>query len=194
MRGLCLPRRHSLRGDHLVPPDFWTVRRTHVGGIIVISRRRLLVDHKLQRALLVRSCVYWIGCLIMASLLLVSWDALQDPGHPFLAYFRLDRLWANHQLVLAAGMLMLPIILYDVLQITNRFAGPIYRLGDSMRTLAIGEHVQPIQFRDSDFWQEVGQEFNQLIAYVERLKGEQPEEEGAFARVGDSTFELLHRR
>jgi hypothetical protein len=161
----------------------------------VISRKRLLIDHKLQRAILVRSAVYWIACLVIASLLPVAWDALQDPGGAFLDNFRLDRLWANQQVVvLVAGMLMLPMILFDVLQITNRIAGPIDRLRHSIRALSRGEHVQPIQFRDSDFWHEVAQEFNQLFAYAERLKAERPEENLEFERVGDSTFELLHRR
>ncbi|HTM54099.1 MAG TPA: hypothetical protein VL175_08725 [Pirellulales bacterium] len=164
----------------------------------MISRKRLLIDHKLQRAILIRSAIYWIACLVVASLILVAWDAFEDPGRPVVDYFRLDRLWANHQMVLVGAVLMLPFVLFDVLQITNRVAGPIYRLRASIRALAAGEHVQPIQFRGSDFWHEVGQEFNQLIAYAERLKAEQPEEEPEetleFERVGDSTFELLHRR
>jgi hypothetical protein len=165
-----------------------------LGEITVIPRKRLLIDRKLQRAILVRSAVYWIACVIVASLLLVTEEAVQDPGRPFLDYFRLDRLWANHQLALAAGVLMLPVIVFDALQIANRFAGPIYRLRRSIRALSMGEHVQPVQFRDSDFWHEVAQEFNQLIAYVDGLNVEQPKKNVEFARVGDSTFELLHRR
>ena len=55
---------------------------------------------------------------------------------------------------------MLPILLLDVLITSNRFAGPLYRLRRSMRALAAGEHVQPVVFRDGDFWHEIADEFN----------------------------------
>ena len=53
-------------------------------------------------------------------------------------------------------------------------AGPLVRLRRSMRALARGEHVEPIKFREGDFWQEFAEEFNAVAA---RVQGERPQDE-----------------
>ena len=72
----------------------------------------------------------------------------------------------------AASFLLLPIIMIDVVSLTNRFAGPILRLRRSVRALAAGDYVDPIFFRDNDYWQEFAIEFNALSRHVEELKQE----------------------
>jgi hypothetical protein len=52
--------------------------------------------------------------------------------------------------------------------LSNRFVGPLVRLRRSMRKLARGEHVDPICFRDNDFWHDFANEFNAVAARVQK--------------------------
>ena len=63
---------------------------------------------------------------------------------------------------------------------TNRFAGPMFRLKRLMQQAAAGEHVEPITFRDDDYWHEFANDFNQLIVRMESL-----------ARVNASTSDIV---
>ena len=133
-------------------------------------RKRFLVDPKLQGTLLLRAFGYWCFCVITFSLILLCWDAATGPPQPFLEYFRVHDLWREHGTVMLAGAVLLPVLLLDVLLTTNRVAGPLYRLRRSLRAMAAGEHVEPVEFRKGDFWQEVAEEFNAVAAYIDSLK------------------------
>lgn len=133
-------------------------------------RKRLLVDPKLQGALLLRTFGYWCFCVITFSLILLCWDAATGPPQPFIEYFRVHDLWREHGTVMFAAVVLLPVLLIDVLLTTNRLAGPLYRLRRSLRALAAGEHVEPVQFRQGDFWQDVADEFNAVAVYVDSIK------------------------
>jgi hypothetical protein len=75
----------------------------------------------------------------------------------------LSELWVQFGPAAVASLLLLPLVVYDLLQVTNRFAGPIFRLRRSMRDLAQGMPVAPVRFRDGDFWQDFASDFN-LVA------------------------------
>ncbi len=155
-------------------------------------RKRYLVDSKLQGALSMRTVGYWCFCVLATGLILLCWEVATGPHRPFLSYFSMHEIVQRHGAVALASILLLPILLLDVLITTNRFAGPIYRMRRSMRALAAGEHVQPITFRDGDFWHEVADEFNAVAAYVEGLKPGTTEP--ATPLGGDVEFEPLNRR
>ncbi len=76
-------------------------------------------------------------------------------------------MWLQFGPAAVASILLLPIIIIDVIRVSNRFCGPMQRLRGAMRQLAAGEHVRPVHFRDNDFWQELAEEFNAVIARVQ---------------------------
>ena len=156
-------------------------------------RKRYLVDSKLQGSLLMRSIGYWCFCVLAIGMVLLLWQVATGPHRPFLSYFSLHEIVERHGAVVLASVLLLPILLLDVLIITNRFAGPLYRLRRSMRALAAGEHVQPVVFRDGDFWHDVADEFNAVAAYVDELKQEKTKPAATIASAA-AEFEPLNRR
>ena len=97
----------------------------------------------------------------MASML-ACWQALTGPFESLPEIFA--ALWFQYAPALVVAALVLPLILFDVVRISNRFVGPVYRLRQSMRRLARGEEVQPIKFREGDFWQTFADEFNHILA------------------------------
>jgi hypothetical protein len=131
-------------------------------------RKRLFVDPKVQGALVLRVLLYWVTCLVTVSMMLLCWWMLTGPARLF--YTQFDDLWIQYGPAMVASLLLLPMVILDVLRLSNRFVGPLLRLRRGMRALAQGEQVEPIEFRDGDFWQDFAQEFNALAAYVGELK------------------------
>lgn len=132
------------------------------------KRRRLLVDSKLQGALLRRVTGYWcVSVLVLAALAgaqvavfgaEVSWSVtinrtLQAFGPSFLAL-----------------LLLLPVLLLDSLRFSLRFAGPMQRLRGEVRRLAEGEWGGPVKFREGDYWHDLSVQINRVAEELEQLR------------------------
>jgi hypothetical protein len=134
----------------------------------------MFVDRQVQGALLFRIAIYWCFAVLTVCLVLLCARAItySGPAESFFDYFAFGEFFSQYGAVVAASLVLVPIIMLDVLATSNRFVGPLYRMRRSMRALAAGEHVEPIHFRDKDYWKEVAAEFNLVAAYVEQLKSE----------------------
>ena len=146
-------------------------------------RKRLFVDPKVQGALVMRVVVYWVVCLITMALMLLCWRIVVS-GPARLPHTHFNEMWFFYGPAVIASFILLPLVIVDIIRLSNRFAGPMLRLRRGMRELVRGEHVAPIRFRDGDFWQDFADEFNALAARVQREtaqpepeQGEQEEEE-----------------
>ncbi len=129
-------------------------------------RRQLFVDAKIQGALVIRVILYWVLCLLTVTLMLLCWQVLTGPPRTFQQH--LGELWLHYGPALLASFLVLPLVMVDVVRLSNRFAGPLLRLRGSMRALARGEHVEPLRFRRRDFWAPFADEFNAAVAHLQR--------------------------
>lgn len=129
-------------------------------------RKCLFVDPKVQSALITRVVLYWFVCLIGMTLMLLCWRIVTGPPRPFYVHF--DEMWFHYGPALIASLILLPLVIIDLVRFSNRFVGPLFRLRRSMRELARGQYVEPIEFRDTDFWQGVADEFNAVRV---RLQG-----------------------
>lgn len=139
------------------------------------KRRQLFVDPKVQGALIVRTVAYWGFCLIAVTMMLLLWRVFSVPGRTFA--FHVDWLWFHYAPAAIASLLLLPIIVLDSMRMSNRFAGPLVRLRRAMRRLAEGENVQPINFRDDDFWSECAEDFNRMLARQQCVMQEKSSEQ-----------------
>jgi len=87
--------------------------------------------------------------------------------------------WLDFWPSLAASLLVLPIVIWDVLRVSHRFAGPMVRLRHGLRDLADGKTVRPMKFREGDFWTVFADEFNRLAESLETRKAAPQEHEDA---------------
>ena len=146
-------------------------------------RKHLFVDPKVQGALIARVVLYWFVCLIGITLMLLCWQIITGPRQPF--YLHFSQMWFHYGPALIASLLLLPIVVVDVVRLSNRFVGPLLRLRRSMRELARGQYVEPLEFRGADFWQEVAGEFNAISAHAKvALDADPAEHEEELAAVG----------
>jgi hypothetical protein len=123
--------------------------------------------------LLWRSVSYWAFCIAALTIMLLIWNSLLG-AEPF--WNQIDDVWYRHAPAVVAVTLLLPLLLIDVLRVSNRFAGPIYRMRRVMTAMAKGERVDPISIRKGDFWHDFIEDFNTM------LKSYEP-------RAVDKTFE-----
>jgi hypothetical protein len=128
-------------------------------------RRQLFVDAKIQGALMLRVILYWATCLVTITLMLLCWRILTGPARTF--YQHLDEMWFSFGPALLGSLILLPLVIVDVVRLSNRLVGPFVRLRHGMRALARGEHVESIRFRQGDFWREFTDEFNAVVARTE---------------------------
>jgi len=131
-------------------------------------RTRFYVDYRVQGALMVRIVLYWLTCLLTIVLVLLGWGMIADPIRPLNT--RLTELWTVHGSAAVASLLVLPAVVFDLLRVTNRFAGPMFRLRRSLHDLAQGKPVLDVRFRQGDFWQEFAEDFNTVAALAKGAK------------------------
>ena len=100
------------------------------------------------------------------AFLILGWGMIKDPGRPLNT--RLNELSALYTPVVVVSLILLPGVIFDLVRMSNRFAGPVYRLRGLMRDLARGKPVEPVRFRHGDFWQEFADDFNTVAACPDR--------------------------
>jgi hypothetical protein len=153
-------------------------------------RRHLFVDPKVQGALILRVVLYWCVCLISMALMMLCWQLLTSTAEMMSLQFN-DMWRLFYKPALIASCLLLPMVIMDIIRFSNRFVGPLLRLRRSMRQLARGEQVEPLVFRDTDFWHDTAKEFNAIRSQILASTApptvdhkEEEEEEEELAAVG----------
>jgi hypothetical protein len=143
------------------------------------KRRRLWIDPEVQGSLVSRAVLYWAACVATIELLNLSWLIATGPEQPsFTAYF-LNQDWRPALVRIgAAGVLLVPIVL-DMLQLSNRFAGPVFRMKRVLRSIAAGGKVETITLRDNDYWHGFAAELNAALATLGRSQSPPPHEHDA---------------
>jgi len=133
--------------------------------LINASRRtRSFVDPEVQGGLLRKIAFHWTLLFVVNSIALVVWVRMfEQPGATWGETFGdCVRRFLPFFVVTA---LLIPAFVWDTLKLTNRFAGPIFRLRSALAAAAKGQSVEPLHFRDNDFWQEIANDFNDVIIH-----------------------------
>lgn len=132
------------------------------------TRRRILIDSGVQGALVRRTGLYAAATGMYLLIIFILSDALSHPREPLSeSLFRsLDEavFWAPGLMLLA------PLFAYDLIHISNRFVGPMFRLRRELRKLSNGEIVSPMYSRQGDFWADASESFNRLREELVELR------------------------
>ncbi|MBX3433022.1 MAG: hypothetical protein KF847_06860 [Pirellulales bacterium] len=131
------------------------------------QRKKTFVDPQVQGALVHRLVFHWLAFIGIAAAVAFCLQVLTNPFEPIRNHAA--ALWHTQGPFLLVLVFMLPVFVADTIKLSHRFAGPIYRLRQTIRELAHGAEYQPLRFRDYDFWQGLAGDFNTM---VERLRSE----------------------
>jgi len=71
-------------------------------------------------------------------------------------------IWERYAPLIVVAVTFFPVFLYDAVRLSHRFAGPMVNLKHCLKSLAKGEAVRPLKFRDRDFWQELTGDVNAI--------------------------------
>ncbi len=123
-------------------------------------RRQYMTDEAVQGELLFRAIIYWCFCLMSVSLLVLAWSMYSGPPRPFSIVVQESLIRCSPAIL--SSVIVLPIVLWDVLKVSNRFVGPVQQVRNGLRKMAEGQRVPPIELRKNDFWQELAFYFNKV--------------------------------
>lgn len=148
-------------------------------------RRRHFVDREVQGRLVKMVVDCWALSLVTAGgLTVLGWIFITPGIKGFVGPESFMSTILPMVLVgLVASLLVLPVMLWNMVRVTHRFAGPLVRFKRTLREAAEGGPLVPIQFRDGDNWHELAESYNLLIA---RFK-EQESEAGQVIPFGYAT-------
>lgn len=132
------------------------------------QRRRLFIDRPIQVAVLLRTALYW-AMSTMAQILMVLFFGIIASSQDEFPSLHPQVMW-HLQITLLASLVLLPILLRDVLKLSHRWVGPVYRLRAALRTLSRGEVISEVKFREGDFWHELADDLNAVAAELERAR------------------------
>ncbi len=132
-------------------------------SIIPTPRRgRSFVDPQVQGGLLQKIALHWILLFFINSMAIVIWVWLFElPDMSWGEIF--DDCIRRFMPFFVISVVLIPAFIWDTLKITNRFAGPILRLRTALAEAAQGKEVEPLHFRNNDFWQDIANDFNGLV-------------------------------
>lgn len=110
---------------------------------------------------------HWLIFLGTALFVLSAWQLLLsgDPLNPFSDGMR--EAWLQMAPLFLVLLALLPVFIWDTVKFSNHFAGPMLRLRRAIRALADGEKVQPLKFRNGDFWIPVADDFNAMLKTID---------------------------
>ena len=128
-------------------------------------RKQIFVDSKVQGGLVWRVTLYWAVFMANVFMMLLCWSMVSMPDRMFRTHF-VD-VWSLFGPAFLLSLLLLPLVLYDVVAFSNRFAGPMLRMRRMMRELAQGNRIEPISLRENDFWHDFAEDFNAAAARLQ---------------------------
>lgn len=130
-------------------------------------RKKNLVDNEIQLGFARRIVLHWVVFFAVGSTAGIALQMLSDPFRPLSE--QVKTLCYTNGPFLLAMLLMLPVFVADTIKFSLRLAGPIFRLRQSIREMASGKAVQPLQTRKNDYWSTTVQDFNLLISRVQEV-------------------------
>lgn len=133
-------------------------------------RRKRFVSREIQGNLLRRLAVYWFIYHFVLWHTMFLYRYLEYRGWLFagatpLTFRELYTAFAiQHYSVLVCAVAIFPVVLWDMLKMTHRVAGPMVRMRNELRRLTRGERVAPVRLRHDDMLTDFVAAFNEFVA------------------------------
>ena len=141
-------------------------------------RKKIFVDREIQGALIRRLILQWLLFFTASLFALPMWEIMLNGDFQSPASVSIQNSLKHTAPVFIIMLALLPSFVWDTIKLSNRFAGPMLRLHRTIREAAEGEEVEPLDFRDGDFWQKVAQDFNKLLERIPQEDRTEPVDSG----------------
>ena len=141
------------------------------------QRKKLFVDQSVQKAIIRRLFAYWIASVLFLVLPLALFNCARDPSINFVVHVGL--VFQAHWPILATLTMLLPVMVLDFIKLSNRFVGPIYQLRSRLSQFGETGQLEPVQFREKDFWNDLSEGINAVADRLEDLESQMVRESEA---------------
>jgi hypothetical protein len=131
-------------------------------------RQQVLIDKSVQGVLVGRVVLYWICGLLYVGIGTACFQLNQNPDWTMQEHA--SALFSQVWPWLPTAILVLPLAIYDVIRLSNLFAGPIYRLRRHFKLLSENIAAEPLKFRTDDYWADIPGAINDMHAEILRLR------------------------
>lgn len=125
------------------------------------KRKRVYIDPQVQRALSLRLVIRWTLFIAIAMFVAICIQFLENPMLSLTEHAK--QAWWIHGPFFLILIALIPVFVRNSIKLSNRFAGPIYRMRKTIRIIAEGKPAPRLKFRDDDYWQELAEEFNTMV-------------------------------
>lgn len=124
-------------------------------------RSHQMIDQPVQGALIDRAVRNWCFCLTSVAAMFFAWTWFWEG-----TVVKADLvLFATRVLpCLLASLFFLPLAIRDQIRLSARFVGPVHAMKTAIRRCLLGDECRPLEVRSNDFWRDVSQQLNELIA------------------------------
>ncbi len=96
-------------------------------------RQRVWVDRSVQGVLVGRVVLYWFAAILYIGVGSACFQYNQNPDWTLTKHFQ--ALFQQAWPWLPTTIMVLPLVIYDVVRLSNLFAGPVYRLRNHFENL-----------------------------------------------------------
>lgn len=137
-----------------IEDDLNTSRQSHA------QQFPLILDKRVQTTLAVRASLYWIACVTYFAVVLFFTQIMYNPkvalGDHIRSYL-LDMIqWVP------AILLLLPLVIYDMLRVSQRILVPVEEVRQGLSVLATGKVPDPIPCSEEEFNHSLMQTYNEI--------------------------------
>jgi methyl-accepting chemotaxis protein len=129
------------------------------------ERKHVWID-PFQTRLAVRIAAYLALFILVLGNFLFAWKLLTEGVRDPLV--QLGEMFQTHYPVLVCLLLLAPVMAWDAIRFSHRLLGPLVRFRRTMRQVAEGEAVRPLQLREGDHLTDLRDEFNAMLESLQR--------------------------
>ena len=131
-------------------------------------RQQVWVDRSVQGVLVGRVILYWLYALLYVGIGSACFQYNQNPDWTLVKHSQVlfGQIWPW----LPTAIFLLPLAIYDVVRLSNMFAGPIYRLRKHFAALRNDIACAPFTTREDDYWRDLAAPINDMQAEILRLR------------------------
>ena len=129
------------------------------------ERKQVWID-KFQTRLAFRMCAYLALLPLVLLNLLFAWKLVTEGVHNPLE--QLVSLLHQYLPIGVCLLILVPVMAWDAIRFSHKLVGPITRFRKCAQSIARGETVRLIKLREGDYLGEFRDEFNAMLATLQR--------------------------
>jgi len=124
-------------------------------------RKKSYIDTEVQGDLARRLVVQWLMFTMIILALAFSMQVFSNPLRTIREHAQ--EVWWVHSSFFLVLIALIPIYVRSTIKLSHRFTGPIHQLRGAIQSITEGKPTARLKFRNSDYWQELAEEFNTMV-------------------------------